>query len=100
MSKRLKIKWSELALEDLEAIREYVSNDKPVAAERLAARLRRSVLRLVEQPQSGRPVPEFPGTALREVIVPPYRIVYEAEAERIVIYRVWHGRRALWEMTR
>jgi toxin ParE1/3/4 len=95
MSRRFKIKWSDLAIADLESIREYVSNDKPVAAERLAERLRQSVLRLAEQPQSGRPLPEFPGTAIREVIVAPYRIVYEPQDDRIVILRVWHGRRQI-----
>ncbi|HOX45962.1 MAG TPA: type II toxin-antitoxin system RelE/ParE family toxin [Myxococcota bacterium] len=93
MATSLSISWTGPALRDLEGIREYVAQDAPAAAKRLAGRLRMSVLRLQAHPLSGRPVPELPGTDLREVIVAPYRIVYTVRGRRVIILRVWHARR-------
>lgn len=96
MTKRKrKILWTGPALDDLRAIKEYVSNDRPEAARRLAEDLRKAVGRLADFPLSGRSVPEFPRTDLREMIVAPYRIVYAASNRDVVIVRVWHGRREI-----
>jgi plasmid stabilization system protein ParE len=53
------------------------------------------VLLLREQPLLGRAVPELQPRPYRELIVPPYRIVYEVEPRRVLVLRVWHGRREL-----
>jgi addiction module RelE/StbE family toxin len=87
--------WSGPALNDLRAIREYVSQDSPAAASKLANKLRRSVERLIDHPDSGRRVPELEPLGYREVIVAPYRIVYEQRGAAIVILRVWHSKRDL-----
>jgi toxin ParE1/3/4 len=91
----MRIRWTQLALSDLEAIREYVSRDKPTVSARLAGRLRTAVERLTAHPVSGRRVPGFEQRGFREVIVRPYRIVYSIHAREIRILRVWHGRRDL-----
>ena len=41
----------------------------------------------------GRIVPEFGQTFLRELIRPPFRIVYRLDPERVRIVRVWRGER-------
>ncbi len=87
-----KILWTGPALEDLRDIREYVSRDDPSAAKRLATRIRDGVLRLADHPLSGRVVPELAGLNYREVIISPYRIVYTAKQDQVIILRVWHGR--------
>ena len=92
--RRRKLLWSGPALDDLREIREYVSRDRPAAAKELARSINGSVLRLREHPHCGRVVPEISRPACREVIVPPYRIIYEVQPTRVVILRVWHGRRA------
>lgn len=76
-------------------MRAYVARDDPAAAKRLAGRIRKRVLLLREQPLTGRVVPELEHRGFREVMVNPYRIVYEVEQRRVVILRVWHGRRKL-----
>lgn len=93
MPERRTVLWSRPALDDLREIRNYVSRDKPEAAKRLAQRIRTKVLWLAEHPKSGRVVPEYPTQAYREVIVPPYRVVYLVQEARVIILRVWHGRR-------
>ena len=95
MAGRYKLLWTGPAIEDLRQIRDYVSLDKPLAAKKLAKSIRAKVGRLKEHPGSGRLVPELAGLGYREVIVPPYRIVYQVQKKRVVILRVWHGRRPL-----
>lgn len=90
--------WSTLAVEDLRAAREYVAEaGDPTAARALANRIRHRVEELPRHPHIGRVVPEFATARLREVIVAPYRIVYLVDdaAPRLVIVRIWHGRRDL-----
>lgn len=95
MVRRHEILWSGPALQDLREIRDYVSRDKPMAARKLAQSIRKSVLRLARNPRSGRIVPELTERGFRELIVAPYRIVYEVQDGRVLILRVWHGRRLL-----
>ena len=51
---------------------------------------------MLEQfPEIGRVVPEEQDENIREIILPPYRIIYRvlAEAQVVAIARVWHGAR-------
>ncbi len=101
MPSRFEIFWTGPALVDLRSVRDDVATEgKPAAAKRLAKKIRDSVLRLQVHPRSGRPVPEFPGAGYREVIVNPYRVVYELAENRVVVLRVWHGRRDLTRLER
>ena len=95
MGKLHKLYWTGPALDDLREIRQYVRLDKPSAAQNLARTIRKKVLRLKEQPLSGRIVPELAELGYREIIVSPYRIVYQVKDRSVVILRVWHGRRAM-----
>jgi len=87
------VRWTPQALEDLEAIRAYVSRDSVRYAALLVERLFAAVDRLESFPESGRIVPEFQRRDLREVILGSYRIVYRLHADRAVILTVFHGAR-------
>jgi toxin ParE1/3/4 len=76
----------------LDAIR-YIQRDNPSAAEAFHARASKTLSRLKNYPQSGRPLPEFPGLAFREVIVTPYRFFYRVAGKTVWIVAVWHGAR-------
>lgn len=96
MAVRHTILWSGPALKDLRQIRDYVRRDNPVAAGNLARRIRDRISSLRDHPLAGRKVPEMEATGYREVIVSPYRIVYEvAGKKKVIVLRVWHGRRDL-----
>ena len=69
----------------------YIRRDKPSAATRFRQRAEKSLKRLLEYPESGRPIPEFPEMPHRELIVPPYRLFYRVENEIVWIVAVWHG---------
>ncbi len=50
---------------------------------------------LSEHPQMGRIVPEYGLPLLRELIHPPYRIVYLLKADEVQVIRVWRSERLL-----
>jgi addiction module RelE/StbE family toxin len=95
MAVRKTIVWTGPALADLARIKEHVERFDPRAARALGARLEESVQRLRDHPLSGRIVPESASRWLREVIVAPYRIVYVVKDGKVLVLRVWHGRRDL-----
>lgn len=47
--------------------------------------------RLLDYPESGRTLPEFPDTHYREVIVTPYRFFYRVKDDVVWVVAVWHG---------
>jgi len=93
--KKLPLLWSEPALQDLREAVEYIRADNPSAARATAARIRQGLERLPQFPLSGRVVPEFADAGLREVVVAPFRIVYQVTDARMLVLRVWHSRRDL-----
>ena len=95
----MRITWSEPAIADLEAIHDYIARDSPHYATHFVQRLIAGADPLADFPRLGRVVPEGDGRH-REVGLAPYRILYRAEAEEILIVAVIHGARdlaALWE---
>jgi toxin ParE1/3/4 len=86
----MQIVWTEQAISDLTEIETYIEQDKPQAAERVAAHLLSSVEHLAEFPHLGQQG-RRPGT--RELIIPPYVITYRLRPTRLEILSVWHGRR-------
>ncbi|MGI8855637.1 MAG: type II toxin-antitoxin system RelE/ParE family toxin [Thermomicrobiales bacterium] len=67
--------WKPTALSALDAItRDRLISVGAVAARRIRRRITMRVAQLREFPELGRLVPEWAGTNLRELIVPPYRI--------------------------
>lgn len=68
--------WTKQAQADLAAIRAFISQDSPHYASVIVSRLIAATDRLAPFPESGRAVPEFEDPLVREVVHPPYRIVY------------------------
>lgn len=69
----------------------YIRQDNPEAARRFRQRVEVVLRRLIKFPNSGRPIPEFPGIPHREIIVAPYRIFYRVVGKNVWIVAVWHG---------
>jgi len=72
----VKINWTQLALSDLEDIHEYISDDSQRYAQITVNKIYNRVESLKRQPYSGRIVPEFEDTSIRELIEGNYRIVH------------------------
>ena len=91
-----RVTLSESALGDLESIREwYAEQGVPEVGERLLLEILEHIKTLADHPEIGRIVPEFGQTFLRELIHPPFRLVYRIDPGRVRIVRVWRGERLL-----
>lgn len=90
-----KIIWSPDALEDIEAIGEYISRDSEFYAESTVLRIYEAPQSLVNFPKSGRIVPEIGDENIRELFVFQYRIIYEIKNNEIHILTIIHGKRLL-----
>jgi addiction module RelE/StbE family toxin len=94
--KKVKITFAESAVKDLEEIRSwYADQDLPSISEKLLREIMVQVERLTDFPESGRMVPGFGIANLREIIHPPFRIVYRLDKSRARIVRVWRSERML-----
>ena len=90
--------WSRRARDNLRQVRRYIANDSPRAGKRVADRITQATRRLEELPMSGRVVPEDPYGELREIIVSPYRVIYEIKTDVIEIKSVRHGAQNLSDL--
>ena len=96
MSNHIVVTLAESAVQDLEAIREYYREQKiPEVGDRFVEQIISSVGELAIHPDRGRMVPEFNNPQLRELIHPPFRIVYRRYKEKISVVRVWRSERLM-----
>ena len=92
----MNISFAESALRDLEEAQAwYTEQGAPDVGARLVEEVFTRVQALANQPDMGRVVPEFGQSFLRELIHPPFRIVYRRDPQRIRIVRVWRSERLL-----
>lgn len=90
------IEFAESALCDLEEILAwYAGQQVPDVGERLLREIFTRTEQLVDFPESGRIVPEFGVKTVRELIHPPFRLVYRIDPAFIWIVRVWRSERLL-----
>jgi plasmid stabilization system protein ParE len=96
MGGKVRISFAHAAIEDLEQVLAYYTAEGvPEVGRRLVADVVAAVETLATHPDMGRVVPEFNTDNLRELIRPPFRIVYRREPRRIRVVRVWRSERLL-----
>jgi toxin ParE1/3/4 len=89
----MRIRWTRGALANLISARDHLTAENPLAAKALLASVSDALKRLRKHPRLGRIVPERRSLGYREIILPPYRLVYEVAGGEIRILRLWHSRR-------
>jgi toxin ParE1/3/4 len=89
----VKVKFTPSAEAELKSILAYVRKESPLGAQKLKAKIKTTLTRLVSFPDSGRHIPEFPDFEGREVIVAPYRFFYQVFGDTIWVLAVWHSAR-------
>jgi toxin ParE1/3/4 len=87
--------WRDSALDDIEGIRRTIAEDSPRRAATFVQRIFEAAQQLALFPHSGRVVPKFERSDIREIIVRPYRVLYRVDADAVRIYGVRHGARLL-----
>jgi toxin ParE1/3/4 len=90
----VRLEWSAFAIEDRNAIFDYIEEDSPSAAVVVDDRIRVQVRQLLQFPETGRPG-RIEGT--RELVISrtPYIAAYRITGETVRILRVLHGAQ-LW----
>ena len=88
----MRLRWLNLALDDLDEIAGYISRDNPDAAHQMVRRLWNVVQVLIEQPRIGRPG-RVHGTRELVVVNTPFVLPYRVVGAEIQILRVLHGAR-------
>lgn len=93
---KIAVRLAESGLRDLEGlVRWYADQGLPDVGRRLVAENLAKVETLQTHPDWGRVVPEFGQPFLRELIHPPFRIVYRRDPDRVRVVRVWRSGRLL-----
>ena len=88
-----KVTWAPSALNDIDAIAEFISRDSIDRAALFVTRMFEITDRLLEFPLSGRIIPEICNQDCREIIYASYRIMYRIEGNDVWITGVVHGAR-------
>lgn len=89
------VRWTNHALPQLRHIHEYIAQDSPFYAKRVAEELVQKTVGLDELPRTGRIVPELNDDTVREVGLYSYRILYQITSAQIDVLAVIHKRRDL-----
>ena len=78
----MELEWTNLALDDLEAIRDYIGKDSPHFSRRFIGCIFDAAEKLQDHPQIGRVVPEADGDDVRELNLPglPSHLPDQAES--------------------
>jgi len=82
------IRWTTEASDQLEAAVKRIQQDNPTAARNVAQAVIDRIEQLATLPGLGRPG-EVKGT--RELVSPPYVVVYRSTEEIVEILHIWHG---------
>ncbi len=89
----MRIFWTDVALNQIEAIRDYLSRTSPDYARRVVERLVNRSEQIASFPRSGRIVPEYEIDEVREVIESSYRLIYLIKEDQVEILAVIHTSR-------
>lgn len=86
----MRVRWTTDAADDLERIADYITDDRPETARRIALDIARAVGGLDIFPNRGRPG-RVEGT--RELVLAPlpFIAVYEIHDEDVQVLRILHG---------
>jgi len=93
----MKLRYTQTALEEIRAIRAFISERNLSAAEAVIARVEAAAQRLSQFPLSAIET-DMPNVRMTPVSPYPYVIFYTVEADEVIILHVRHGARLKpWE---
>jgi toxin ParE1/3/4 len=93
----MKVVFTAPALADLDEILAYTTENYPQLITALETRIRTTIARIREWPQSARIFEERPGVRVVPLARYPYRIFYRIDEDRIEILHIHHSSRDLWK---
>jgi len=97
MTRQFTVLWTNTASRDFEQIFRYIiEHDGLSRARSIFRRIKSSVSGLAVLPERGRIVPELEAQGIRpyrEIMVPPWRIIYRISGKSVYVVTVLDGRR-------
>ncbi len=87
----MKLSWTPEALLRLIEMEEFMARDSPVRAEGFVDALVEKTSLILDNPETGRIVPEISNNSIRELLIKNYRVVYRVKASQIDILTVFDG---------
>ncbi len=94
--KKYQVFWTKTAQQDLKKIIEYIAIDSTINAGKVYTDIKEKSENLYLLPLQGRIVPDlnyFGILIYRELIIPPWRLIYKIEENKVWILAVIDGRR-------
>lgn len=92
----MKLVIARSAVNDLLDIKAYYHEQGvPETGREFVSAILKKAQRLIDHPVFGRKVPEFDQEQIREIIYPPFRIVYMRHTSVVNLVRVWRSERLL-----
>jgi len=95
MSQDFQVQWTGSAVRDLERIIAHIAADGPTRAVSILAQIKQAAAELHQHPNRGRCVPELQAQGIvlyRELVIPPWRIVYRVGETSVVVLTVFDSR--------
>ena len=94
----MKVRYSSLALAELDAILSDLAAKNPAVAQRFEERIRQVSERMGRFPHGFQEVAERPGVRRVPLVRYPYLVFYKVFSDEVVVLRVVHGaRKEPWE---
>lgn len=100
-NQRYAICWTEVALQDVERLAAYLTDETPLRAEQILNRVISRGESLAVGPERGHVPPELRAIGdrtWRQVLETPWWLVYRIVGKRVEIHGVFDGRRSLEEI--
>ncbi|KKM08650.1 translation repressor RelE [Clostridiales bacterium PH28_bin88] len=97
MPRKHKIKYAPAAVDDMDEIFSYISQDNISSAEMMLEKINRGIANLAEFPNMGSVLSDEEYTLIhrgyRFIVVQPYLVFYRIINNTLIIHRILHGRR-------
>lgn len=97
MPKKNKIRYTPVAVDDIDEIFSYISQDNIVAAEKMLQKLDERIAKLAEFPNMGSILSDEEYTMIKRgyrfIVVHPYLVFYRIIDNIVIIHRILHSRR-------
>jgi toxin ParE1/3/4 len=90
-----KVIWADSAIQELDAIADYIALDKPAAAHLLVQQILKAVEVLQKFLRMGSLPTELAGLPYRQLVVSPCRIFYRVEKNVVYVVHVLRGEQLL-----
>jgi toxin ParE1/3/4 len=87
--------WTEPALNDLDAIADYIAIENPIAAAELVQRVFEHVEQLEAHPESGSRPQELKRSRYRQIVEPPCRVFYRYDGAKVFVLFVMRSEQLL-----